>query len=142
MNNFLYRLIERDKNTNTVKDCYWSSYNAHPNAKISEIMHSIIFDEGKVIVWPCKNITQEEMDKLWEKGQRAFVLDFSYKEVIMYDIKFMSDKEWRDFIAKEDAKKNKKIIQILDIFETCDFETDSSISYATNQLKRILNENT
>jgi hypothetical protein len=145
-----YRKIE--KNFGTFKkidnpnfvDCGWSGLlNINENSKMSEILHSVFnFDAGDSYAWPCDNISKEEIDKLWASGQRAFVLQFGYKEVILYDLRIITQEELTQFYKDEkttrDNIRNKIIEAAKDWF---DVGSDPLMSDFSAEIGKILDEN-
>jgi hypothetical protein len=106
------------------------SYNIHfdvnPSTKMSGLLHQVFnFDAGDVYGWPCDNITKEELDRLYDAGQRAFVLNLGYKEVILYDIKLITQDEYLTYNRLTSGLRT-RLIELL---------TDHFDDYGTEQLE-------
>jgi hypothetical protein len=136
-----FRKIENPK----FVDCGWSAFmDVNENSKMSEILHSVFnFDAGDSCTWPCDNISKEEIDKLWSSGQRAFVFQFGYKEVILYDLRIITQKEIVQFY--EDEKTNRanaisKIIELAKDWFDVTGEYNSSMPDLSTAIGKILDE--
>ena len=111
-------------------------------SNISSILHSVFnFDAGDVYAWPVDNITKEELDNLWKKGQRSFIFNFGYKTVIYYDLKIVTNSEWKKIDNVIRIKREQKRIDIINLIQD-EVELDiSSIVYLNKKIDEILNEN-
>jgi hypothetical protein len=116
--------------------------NINENSKVSEILHSIFnFDAGDSYAWPCDNISKEEIDKLWTAGQRAFVLQFGYKEVIFYDLRIITQEELTQFCKDEKANRDNRMNKIIAAAKDWfDVESDPIMSYFSIEVSKILDE--
>jgi len=142
------RTIER--NLNKTEDGFvdndfsvWANINE--NSKISELLHMVFdYEAGDTYAWPCDNITKQEIDKLWEEGQRAFVLIMSgYKEIIIYDLKIITQDEYMSFIKKEKETKKDLITKLTEVVnELSEPElSESDLQHVSKDIEKIINEN-
>ena len=108
------------------------------DSKISEALHSYFnFEYGDVYAWPVDNMTKEEIDELWDRGQRAFVLDFGYKEIVLYDIKIITHEDWVNFCELEKKRKTDYINSIVTVMADNGL-LGEDLSYAKKDLESIL----
>ncbi len=134
-----FRIISNEKPTlSHHREDYECFMNIRSDSKISEILHSYFnLEYGDVYAWPVDNITKEEIDKLWDKGQRAFVLNFGYKEVVLYDVKIINQDEWMEFCKAEKKRKIDYINSILEVMKDNGLSGED-LSYAKKDLETIL----
>lgn len=142
-----YRTIERnlDKTAEGFVDrrySVWMDINA--NSKISELLHMAFdYEEGDNYPWPCDNITKEEIDKLWLAGQRAFILMFGYKEVILYDLKIITQDDYINFMKKEEDVKKTLISKLTKVVhDWSEPELNKEVlEEVSKDIEKIINEN-
>jgi hypothetical protein len=108
-----YRKMERrldlphQKGTNFDAPVYSCLSGFKETTRISEAIHSMFnFEACDVCAWPSSHITKEEVDRLWLHGQRSFSFLQGCHEVMLYDVRFMSFEEYKQF--EEELKQTKE----------------------------------
>lgn len=81
---------------------------------IADVFHELFnLNDGDNYAWQVHNYTKERVNELWEQGQRSFVFQRDSKEVIYYDIRFVTDNQYRQFL-KEYREARKQLAKKLD----------------------------
>jgi hypothetical protein len=139
-----YRQIECDKSDETkissFVDCGYNIFMDVKEPNLSETLHSIFdYEAGDVYAWPCDNIEKEEIDRLYTLGQRSFVLVFGYKEVIIYDLRYITQSEYIEFNKKQNANRVNFANDIMDAV-TKEVNDLDVIEYLENYVKKSIEE--
>lgn len=138
-----FKIIERKNSLPVGKDGDYSLFMdvGEGEEKISEIIHSWInYEEGDSYAWSVKNIEKEEIDKLWNMGQRAFVLNFGYKETILYDITLITHEEYRKYLEIERKGKELFVDNIFNVCKEYDTSDLDDLPYLRKDLKKALKQ--
>lgn len=100
--------------------------------KISEALHIVFdFNAGDNYGWPYKNLSKEEVDRLYALGQRSFVFsDGEYYELILFDIKFIADEDEESIVSKnKEFQENVKLAKGRKIYDLVEkFVNDNNVS--------------
>jgi len=126
------------------------------NAKISELIHSAFnYEAGDSYAWPSDNLSKEEFEKLWSLGQRSFTFLCGCHEVLIYDIKVITQEEFQEIKYKEKEVKEKLVEnkakkiaeEIMYNYDVVSFVDDSGKAYDIipekelfSMVKDLLNE--